>query len=82
MNQILVTIDNDQPLQNIRKAINMLRGVVSTVVVKEPVLSKAQQQQLYVKESLSRAFNEVKAANLEGKKMQDVDDFLNELNVD
>lgn len=80
MNQILVTIDNDQPLQNIRKAINMLRGVVSTAIVKEPVLSKAQQQQLYVKESLSRAFNEVKSANLEGKKMQDVDDFLNELN--
>ena len=79
MNQILVTIDNDQPLQNIRKAINMLRGVVSTVVVKDPVLTKTQQQQSYVKESLSKAFHEVKTAKLEGKKMQGVDDFLNEL---
>ena len=30
MKQILVTVDTNQPLQNIRKAINMLRGVVST----------------------------------------------------
>ena len=29
MKQILVTVDTNQPLQNIRKAINMLRGVVS-----------------------------------------------------
>ena len=79
MNQLLVTIDNDQPLQNIRKAINMLRGVVSTAVVKEPVLSKTQQQQAYVKESLTRAFNEVKEAELEGRKLQNVDDFLKEL---
>lgn len=79
MNQILVTIDNDQPLQNIRKAINMLRGVVSTTVVKEPMLSKVQQQQAYVKESLTQAFNEVKEAELKGKKLQDVDDFLKEL---
>lgn len=79
MNQILVTIDNDQPLQNIRKAITMLRGVVSTTVIKEPVLSKAQQQQAYVKDSLTKAFNEVKTANLQGKKLQNVDDFLKEL---
>ena len=31
MEQILVTVDSNQPLQNIRKAINMLRGVESTV---------------------------------------------------
>lgn len=79
MNQILVTIDNEQPLQSIRKAINMLRGVVSTAVVKEPVLSKTLQQQAYVKDSLSRAFNEVKEAKLEGRKLQSVDDFLKEL---
>ena len=35
MKQILVTVDTDQPLQNIRKAINMFRGVVSTPVVNE-----------------------------------------------
>ena len=45
MKQILVTVDTNQPLQNIRKAINMLRGVVSTTVVKEPVLTKTQKQQ-------------------------------------
>ena len=38
MEQILVTVDSNQPLQNIRKAINMLRGVVSTTVVKEPIM--------------------------------------------
>ena len=32
MKQILVTVDTNQPLQNIRKAINMLRGVVSRKV--------------------------------------------------
>lgn len=79
MNQILVTIDNGQPLQSIRKAIKMLRGVVSTTVVKEPMLSKTQKQQAYVKDSLSRAFKEVKTAKLEGRKLQSVDDFLKEL---
>ena len=36
-------------------------------------------QQAYVKESLERAFQEVKKAKLEGKPLQDVDDFLKEL---
>lgn len=79
MEQILVTIDNNQPLQNIRKAINMLRGVVSTSIVKEPVLTKTQRQQAYVKESLTRALQEVKLAKLEGRKLQSIDDFLKEL---
>lgn len=79
MEQLLVTIDSNHPLQNIRKAINMLRGVVSTTVVKDPVLSKTQKQQRYVKESLGKAFQEVKMAKMEGKPLQDVDDFLKEL---
>ena len=57
----------------------MLRGVVSTTVVKDPVLSKTQKQQRYVKESLGKAFQEVKMAKMEGKPLQDVDDFLKEL---
>ena len=69
MKQILVTVDTNQPLQNIRKAINMLRGVVSTTVVKEPVLTKTQKQQAFVKESLTRALQEVKLAKLEGRKL-------------
>lgn len=79
MEQLLVTIDNNQPLQNIRKAIYMLRGVVSTTIVKDPVLSKTQRQQAYVKDSLTRAFNELKLAKLEGKELQSADDFLKEL---
>ena len=79
MEQILVTVDSEQPLQNIRKAINMLRGVVSTSIVKEPVLTKTQRQQAYVKESLTRALQEVKLAKLEGSKLQSIDDFLKEL---
>ena len=79
MEQILVTVDENQPLQNIRKAINMLRGVVSTSIMKEPILTKTEKQQAYVKESLTRALQEVKLAKLEGRKLQSFDDFLNEL---
>ncbi len=79
MEQILVTVDNNQPLQNIRKAINMLRGVVSTTIMKEPVLTKTQKQQAYVKESLTRAMQEVRLAKLEGRKLQSIDEFLKEL---
>ena len=35
-------------------------------------------QKAYVKESLSRALQEVKLAKLQGKKLQDVDDFIRE----
>ena len=76
MKQILVTVDTNQPLQNIRKAINMLRGVVSTTVVKEPILTKTQKQQAFVKESLTRALQEVKLAKLEGRKLPDARDLL------
>ncbi len=79
MEQILVTVDAGQPLQNIRKAINMLRGVVSTTIMKEPILTKTERQQAYVKESLTRALQEVRLAKLEGRKLQSVDDFLKEL---
>ena len=79
MEQILVTVDENQPLQNIRKAINMLRGVVSTSVLKEPILTKTEKQQAYVKESLTRALQEVRLAKLEGRKLQSFDEFLNEL---
>lgn len=79
MGQILVTVDENQPLQNIRKAINMLRGVVSTSVMKEPILTKTEKQQAYVKDSLTRALREVKLARLEGRKLQSFDNFLKEL---
>jgi len=79
MEQILVTVDENQPLQNIRKAINMLRGVVSTSIMKEPILTKTEKQQAYVKESLTRALQEVKLAKLEGRKLPDAHDLIKEL---
>ena len=82
MKQILVTVDTNQPLQNIRKAINMLRGVVSTTVVKEPILTKTQKQQTFVKESLTRALKEVKLAKLEGRKLPDARDLLKDLEME
>ena len=82
MEQILVTIENGQPLQSIRKAINMLRGVVKTSVVKEPVLTKTEKQQAYVKETLTRALQEVKLARQEGRKLPDARDFLKELELE
>jgi len=56
-----------------------LRGVVSTSIMKEPILTKTEKQQAYVKESLTRALQEVKLAKLEGRKLQSFDDFLKEL---
>lgn len=80
MEQILVTIDTeDQSLQKIRAAINMLRGVVSTSVIKDPVLTKTEKQQAYVKESLTRAMQEVRLAKLNGQKLPDARDLLKEL---
>ena len=76
MEQILVTVDDNQPLQNIRKAINMLRGVVSTSVLKKPILTKTERQQAYVKESLTRALQEVKLAKLEGRQLPDAHDLI------
>lgn len=80
MEQILVTIDTeDQSLQKIRAAIKMLRGVVSTSVMKDPVLTKTEKQQAYVKESLTRAMQEVRMAKLNGQKLPDARDLLKEL---
>ena len=54
----------------------MLRGVVSTSVMKDPVLTKAEKQQAYVKESLTRAMQEVRMAKLNGQKLPDARDLL------
>ena len=82
MEQILVTVDSGQPLQNIRKAIGMLRGVVSTKLLKEPVLTKTERQQTYVKDTLTRALQEVKLAKLEGRTLPDARDLFKELDED
>ena len=76
MGQILVTIDDTQPSASIRNAIKMLRGVVSASIIKESPLTIEEKQKAYVKESLSRALQEVKLAKLQGEKLQDVDEML------
>ena len=47
----------------------------------EPVADdeKTARQKTYVKESLTRALHEVKEARREGRKLQTLDDFLEEL---
>ena len=54
----------------------MLRGVVSTSVMKNPVLTKTEKQQAYVKDSLTRAMQEVRMAKLNGQKLPDARDLL------
>ena len=39
-------------------------------------------QQAYVKESLERAFDEMKQARREGRQLQSADDFINELQAE
>lgn len=79
MAQILVTIDDTQSLASVRNAIKMLRGVVSTSVMDTSSLSKTEKQQAYVQKTLTKAMQEVKSAKLEGKELQNIDDFINEM---
>lgn len=64
------------PWQKNRNRGEMLRGVVSTSVMKDPVLTKTEKQQAYVKESLTRAMQEVRMAKLNGQKLPDARDLL------
>lgn len=44
--------------------------------------AKTANQKAYVKETLTRALNEVKAAKREGRKLQTVDEFIKELRME
>lgn len=44
--------------------------------------AKIAKQKAYVKETLTRALNEVKAAKREGRKLQTVDEFIKELRME
>ena len=81
MTQILVTLNEDATTLHVRKAIELLRGVVSTTVfkTKDESNKKTLRQQAYVKESLERAFDEMKQARREGRKLQSADDFIKEM---
>ena len=84
MTQILVTLNEDATTLHVRKAIELLRGVVSTTVfkTKDESNKKTLRQQAYVKESLERAFDEMKQARREGRKLQSADDFIKELGAE
>ena len=84
MTQILVTLNEDASTLHVRKAIELLRGVVSTTVfkTKDESNKKTLRQQAYVKESLERAFDEMKQARREGRKLQSADDFIKELEAE
>lgn len=45
-------------------------------------LNKTERQQAYVRESLTRAMQEVKLARLEGRKLPDARDLFKELDED
>ena len=47
-----------------------------------PSNKKTLRQQAYVKESLERAFDEMKQARREGRKLQSADDFIKELEAE
>lgn len=82
MRQILVTLDESTSLQSIRHAISMLRGVTATSVYREKEEEPTQildRQQAYVKESLTRAYQELKATETAGHPLQSVDDFIREM---
>jgi hypothetical protein len=84
MTQILVTLNEDATTLHVRKAIELLRGVVSTTVfkTKDESNKKTIRQQAYVKKSLERAFDEMKQARREGRKLQSADDFIKELEAE
>ena len=84
MTQILVTLNEDATTLHVRKAIELLRGVVSTTVfkTKDESNKKTLRQQAYVKKSLERAFDEMKQARREGRKLQSADDFIKELDAE
>ncbi len=82
MTQILVTLNEDVATQSVRKAIELLRGVASTMVFQKNTDSKTLRQQKYVKESLERAFDEVNQAKREGRKLMSADDFIKELQAE
>ena len=84
MTQILVTLNEDATTLHVRKAIELLRGVVSTTVfkTKDESNKKALRQQAYVKESLERAFDEMKRARRGEHKMMTDEEFMAELKAE
>lgn len=77
--KLVVSVTDPSMVNKLKNAIKLLNGVSSISVMKEPKLTKTERQQAYVKETLTRALQEVKLARQEGRKLQSIDDFLKEL---
>ncbi|MBO6187277.1 MAG: hypothetical protein J6O23_02090 [Prevotella sp.] len=82
MTQILVTLNEDVATQSVRKAIELLRGVTSTMVFQKNADSKTLRQQKYVKESLERAFDELKRAQRGEHKLTTDEEFMEQLKAE
>ncbi len=79
MAQILVTVEDNAPIANIKKAFSLVRGVIS---VKTTGMTKKESQEKYVKETLEMAFKELKEER-EGKiKLKTLDEVLKEIEAD
>ncbi len=74
MTQILVTLNEGSATQSIRRAIGMLRGVASTSIYK----GEEEAHKAYIKETLTRAVDDLKTAKSKGMKMQKANDFIKE----
>lgn len=82
MTQLIVTLDNSMPVPSLRKAIGLMKGVVSTAIYSsETETAKREAQRAYVRESLTTAFRELDEAKRTGKQLQTADDFLKEIGV-
>ena len=75
----MVTIDEtDAATQSIRRAISMLKGVVSTSIFIPKKTVKTKQEQ-YVRDSLTSALDEVEKAEKGKVELKSADDFIKEL---
>ena len=73
------------PLLDSEAALEKMLAFVRTLVPAKKVKAddaKTERQQAYVKETLTRALQEVKAAKREGHKLQTVDEFIKELRME
>ena len=84
MTQILVTLNDDVASQTVCKAIELLRGVASAKVFKgnAEAVAEKRHQEAYVKESLTRAFDELKRARRGEHKMMTDEEFMAELKAE
>ncbi|MBQ7634536.1 MAG: hypothetical protein IJS89_03080 [Bacteroidaceae bacterium] len=78
MTQIIVNLNDEAKTSQVRRAIEMLQGVVSTSVF--PIQSeKTRVQRKYVQESLGRALRQTRDAKYGVRPLQTLESFMSEL---